>query len=58
MNSVGTSAIDWFYKEKQKRGAETITLVINSGIYKSTSSHKCTGGKAIVFKLMRLNSKV
>ncbi len=55
---MGTSPMDWFYKEKLKRGAETITLFTNSGMRKSTSSHKRTGGKANVFELMRPNSEV
>ncbi len=50
--------MDWFYKEKKKRGAETITLVTNSGIRKSASSHKCTGGKVHVFEMRRLNAEV
>ncbi len=37
IESVGTSPMDWFYKEKQKRGDETITHVTNSGICKSNS---------------------
>ncbi len=49
--------MDWFYKEKLKRGAETITLVTNSGTCKSTCKHKCAGGKVNVFQLMRLNSE-
>ncbi len=44
-------------QRKIKAWSHTITLVTNSGIHKSTSLHKCTGGKAILFELMRLNSK-
>ncbi len=55
MNSVGTSPMDWFYKEKQSVEPKQSPLS-EIGAYASqplsTASHKYTGDKANVFELM------